>query len=115
MTYNECLTFIHSLDRFGSVPGIERISELLELLSNPQDKLKFIHVAGTNGKGSVTMYCASVLKKAGYSDLWIELLLLDDNRALILAQLEEDAFSFGEDMLTIIHKIFEKYLALTHK
>ena len=66
MTYNECLTFIHSLDRFGSVPGLERISELLELLSNPQEKLKFIHVAGTNGKGSVTMYCASVLKKAGY-------------------------------------------------
>ena len=66
MTYNECLTFIHSLDRFGSVPGLERISELLELLGNPQEKLKFIHVAGTNGKGSVTMYCASVLKKAGY-------------------------------------------------
>lgn len=66
MTYSECLTFIHSLDRFGSVPGLERISELLELLGNPQEKLKFIHVAGTNGKGSVTMYCASVLKKAGY-------------------------------------------------
>ena len=66
MTYAECLTFIHSLDRFGSVPGLERISELLELLGNPQEKLKFIHVAGTNGKGSVTMYCASVLKKAGY-------------------------------------------------
>ncbi len=66
MTYNECLTFIHSLDRFGSVPGLERISELLNLLGNPQEKLRFIHVAGTNGKGSVTMYCASVLKKAGY-------------------------------------------------
>ena len=66
MTYSECLTFIHSLDRFGSVPGLERISELLNLLGNPQEKLRFIHVAGTNGKGSVTMYCASVLKKAGY-------------------------------------------------
>ncbi len=66
MTYEQCLTFIHSLDRFGSVPGLERISELLSLLGNPQEKLKFIHVAGTNGKGSVTMYCASVLKKAGY-------------------------------------------------
>ena len=66
MTYTECLTFIHSLDRFGSVPGLERISELLSLVGNPQEKLKFIHIAGTNGKGSVTMYCASVLKKAGY-------------------------------------------------
>ena len=66
MTYNECLTFIHSLDRFGSVPGLERISELLTLIGNPEKNLKFIHVAGTNGKGSVTMYCASVLKKAGY-------------------------------------------------
>ena len=66
MTYTECLNFIHSLDRFGSVPGLERILELLALLGNPQEKLKFIHVAGTNGKGSVTMYCSSVLKKAGY-------------------------------------------------
>ncbi len=66
MTYSECLTFIHSLDRFGSVPGLERISELLALLGNPEKNLKFIHVAGTNGKGSVTMYCASVLKRAGY-------------------------------------------------
>ena len=45
--------------------GLDRISEILDLLLNPQDKLKIIHVAGTNGKGSVCAIIASVLKQAG--------------------------------------------------
>lgn len=66
MNYEETLNFIHSLDRFGSRPGLERIRELLECLGNPQNRCRCIHVAGTNGKGSVTMYCSHVLKTAGY-------------------------------------------------
>lgn len=46
--------------------GLERIRELLERLGRPQDKLKFVHVAGTNGKGSVCAYLAFILKAAGY-------------------------------------------------
>ncbi len=46
--------------------GLERIEELLRRMGNPQDKLRFIHVAGTNGKGSVSAYLASVLQAAGY-------------------------------------------------
>ena len=46
--------------------GLERIKELLELLGNPQDNLKFVHVAGTNGKGSVCAMTAEILKSAGY-------------------------------------------------
>ena len=52
MTYEEALKYIHSTCWLGSKPGLSRTRELLEKLGNPQKKLKFIHVAGTNGKGS---------------------------------------------------------------
>ncbi|WP_255575766.1 bifunctional folylpolyglutamate synthase/dihydrofolate synthase [Caproiciproducens faecalis] len=66
MTYEEALKKIESLLRFGSKPGLDRVQKLLSLLGNPQDKLKFIHVAGTNGKGSTCALVASVLKKSQY-------------------------------------------------
>lgn len=66
MNYNEALNFIHSRDRFGSRPGMERIEALCNAFDNPQDKLKFVHVAGTNGKGSTCHMIASVLKESGY-------------------------------------------------
>ncbi|MBE6686202.1 MAG: bifunctional folylpolyglutamate synthase/dihydrofolate synthase [Ruminococcaceae bacterium] len=53
MTYNQALEYIHSVCWMGSRPGLERITELCALMGNIQDKLKYIHVAGTNGKGSV--------------------------------------------------------------
>lgn len=59
--------FYHSLERFGIKPGLQRIRKLLELLGNPQNRLKFIHVAGTNGKGSTSTELASVLSSAGYT------------------------------------------------
>ena len=65
-TYSEALSYIHSLNRFGSVPGLSRIRHLLERLGNPQKKLKFVHVAGTNGKGSTVAMTANILKTAGY-------------------------------------------------
>ena len=66
MTYEEAEKYVHSLSRFSSYPGLTRMSRLLEKLGNPQKKLKFIHVAGTNGKGSVTVLCANILQRAGY-------------------------------------------------
>lgn len=57
---------VDSLNKFGSVLGLENIRELLRRLGNPQEKLKVIHVAGTNGKGSVIAYLSSVLTEAGY-------------------------------------------------
>ena len=66
MNYNEALKYIHSLGKFGSKPGLERIEKMLSLMDNPHKKLKFIHVAGTNGKGSTSNYIANVLQKAGY-------------------------------------------------
>ncbi len=64
--YQDALKWIHSTMRFGSKLGLERISSLLELLGNPQNNTKFIHVTGTNGKGSVTSIVASILKEAGF-------------------------------------------------
>ena len=65
MLYSEALQYIHSLMRFGSRPGLERITELLKVLGNPQDDLEIIHVAGTNGKGSTSTMISSVLQCAG--------------------------------------------------
>ena len=66
MTYREALDYIHSVVWKGSRPGLSRIRELLHLLGDPQDKLRFIHIAGTNGKGSVSAMTESVLRAAGY-------------------------------------------------
>ena len=60
MTYENALEKIHSLLTFGSRPGLDRILTLLDRMGNPQDKLKYIHVAGTNGKGSVCAMLSSV-------------------------------------------------------
>ena len=66
LTYNEALEKIDSLLVFGSHPGLDRIKKLLDITGNPQDKLRYVHVAGTNGKGSVSNMTASILKCAGY-------------------------------------------------
>lgn len=66
MNYEETIEKIHSFQKFGSRLGLERMTVLMDLLGNPQDRMKVIHVAGTNGKGSVCRYLASVLKENGY-------------------------------------------------
>ncbi len=66
MDYKEALAYIHGVEFFGSKPGLTRIGELLEKLGNPQKGMRFIHIAGTNGKGSCAAMTASVLKAAGY-------------------------------------------------
>lgn len=66
MTYQETLDRIHSFQKFGSRLGLERMTRLMELLGNPQKTVKVIHVAGTNGKGSVCRYLYTVLQENGY-------------------------------------------------
>lgn len=66
MTYDEALEYIHGVNWTFCKPGLERISELCEKLGNPERKLKFVHVAGTNGKGSFCSMLESVLRAAGY-------------------------------------------------
>ena len=66
MTYGEALSYIHAVSWKGSRPGLERISELCSRLGEVQNELRFVHVAGTNGKGSTSAMIASVLRAAGY-------------------------------------------------
>lgn len=66
MNYDEALEFIHAADWKGSALGLERIRELCARLGDPQKKLRFIHVAGTNGKGSTCAMLSAILTAAGY-------------------------------------------------
>ena len=66
MNYNEALKFIHSVNNYFCKPGLKRIKALCEYLGNPQDALQFVHVAGTNGKGSFCSMLTSILKNASY-------------------------------------------------
>src|SRR3979411_2677421 len=66
MTYRESLDYLTSLGRFGIKLGLERTEALLHELGDPQDLFQGVHVAGTNGKGSVCAMVASVLHASGY-------------------------------------------------
>ncbi len=66
MTYKEARVYLDHVSKYGSVLGLGPIRKLLCELGNPQDDLKFIHIAGTNGKGSVLAYTSTILKEAGY-------------------------------------------------
>lgn len=66
MNVEQAIAYIHSVCWKGSIPGLGRTQELLEKMGNPEKKLKFVHIAGTNGKGSTAAMTASILRKAGY-------------------------------------------------
>ena len=66
MNYEQALTYIHSVNWTFCKPGLERITALCHALGDPQKALRFIHVAGTNGKGSTSAMLASILQSAGY-------------------------------------------------
>lgn len=66
MTCEQAIEYLYSRLKFGSIPGLERIEALCNLVGNPQDKLRFVHVGGTNGKGSTCSMIAGMLQNAGY-------------------------------------------------
>lgn len=66
MLYEEARVYLDHVSKYGSVLGLESIKSLLYELENPQKDLKFIHIAGTNGKGSILAYISCVLQEAGY-------------------------------------------------
>ncbi|MCL2507935.1 MAG: bifunctional folylpolyglutamate synthase/dihydrofolate synthase [Oscillospiraceae bacterium] len=65
MNYASAIQYVHSLEKFGIKPGLERISALCRAFGDPQDALKFIHIAGTNGKGSTATMLSRVFRQAG--------------------------------------------------
>ena len=66
MTYEEARVYLDEVSKYGSVLGLDTIRELLYELGNPQNDLKFIHIAGTNGKGSVLAYISTILSENGF-------------------------------------------------
>ena len=65
MNYKEARVYLDEVSKYGSVLGLDNMRELLERLGNPQDDLKFIHISGTNGKGSALSYMSTILSGAG--------------------------------------------------
>lgn len=66
MSFEDAMKYMSKVNVYGSVLGLDNTRELLRRLGNPQNELKFIHVAGTNGKGSVCAYIGTILAEAGY-------------------------------------------------
>ena len=66
MFYKEAVDYIENLEKFGSTYGLDTVRILLDRLNNPQNSLKFVHIAGTNGKGSTSCFITNILVKSGY-------------------------------------------------
>ncbi len=66
MDFNTAMDKISTLFKFGSMPGLDRIQKLLNRMGNPERKSRYIHIAGTNGKGSVCTMLAQILRESGY-------------------------------------------------
>ncbi len=109
MTYSEAVNKINSLLTFGVKPGLERIRELVDKLGAPDRQLRFVHVAGTNGKGSTCALIAAALTQAGYkTGRFISPYVLEFRERFMidgemipehtLAELVEEIFPVIEDM-----------------
>lgn len=86
MNYTQALDYIHGAKKFPK-NGLKRFESFLELIGNPHKKLKFIHVAGTNGKGSTCAMLSSVLSKAGYkTGLYISPFIVRFNERISINQ-----------------------------
>ncbi len=117
MNYNEAHEFIHSRMKFGSQPGMERIAALCDAFDNPQDKLKFVHVAGTNGKGSTCTMISNMLVAAGYKVGLFTSPFVVDFRERIQVNSEmipKDAFAkIVERIVPVIDELKEKNIEPT--
>src|SRR5665647_1870600 len=99
MDYIEALDFIHSTYKFGSKLGLDNIGYLMNILGNPQNNLKFIHVAGTNGKGSTCTMLSYILMEAGYKTGLFTSPYLEDFRERI--QIDNELIT-EEDMINSV-------------
>lgn len=105
ISYEEALDFIHGLNRFGTKLGLHNITKLLELLGNPHENIKIVHVAGTNGKGSTCAMIASILRSAGFKvGLYISPYLEVFNERM---QVNGENIS-NEDLARLTEKVREK-------
>ncbi len=114
MDYMEAISYINSIESYGSKLGLDNIARLLERMDNPQDKLKFVHVAGTNGKGSTVAYLSNILTCSGYKtgtftspyiNCFEEQIKIDNN------MIDEDSLA---EIVDYISKIINKMVSDNH-
>lgn len=117
LSYEECLDYIHSFFLLKKKAGLLGISELLKLLDNPQDKLKFVHIAGTNGKGSTTAMTASVLKSAGYKvGIFTSPYIVDFRERFVINDTmipKEQLCSIVNNLIPLINSLHEQDIPIT--
>ena len=117
MTYSEALENIHSLLSFGSRPGLDRVSELLRRMGNPQDKLRYIHVAGTNGKGSTCAMLSAILQAEGYkTGLFISPYITDFRERIQINNVpvsEETLTDAVEETLPLVNQLRDEGIIIT--
>lgn len=117
MTYEQTLEKIHSLDKFGSRPGLNRIKMLFDMLGEDLLSQKFIHVAGTNGKGSVCQMISRVLTESGYkTGLFISPYITDfRERIQINNEMieKEDLCQAVEHLAPMLEKLNEQGIIIT--
>ena len=108
----DAITKIHEFEKFGSILGLERMTSLMHELGDPQDELKCIHVAGTNGKGSVCKYIYEILEAQGYrTGLYTSPYLEVFNERIEL----DHSFISDEDLQIYTDRVLEKVNVLTSR
>ena len=105
MTYYQALNFIHSLNRFGIKPGLCRIRSLMEHLGNPQRGMNFIHIAGTNGKGSTSTAISNIMVASGKkTGLFISPFVVDFRERIQI----NGEFINKDDLANLTQRVSEK-------
>ena len=113
MKYREVIQFLDNLTRFGIKLGLEPIKGLLAELGNPQERYKSIQVAGTNGKGSVASFIASILTESGYKvGLYTSPHLLEPTERITLSRKPISQKNFAS-LITSLIPVIEKRVAGT--
>ena len=111
MNYSEARAYVDSTEKFGIKPGLERITKMMAYVGNPQDKLQFIHVAGTNGKGSTCTMLASILTEAGYrTGLFTSPYVIDFRERFMVdgEMISEEEFAEIMTRVRTVNEILEK-------
>ncbi len=110
MNYEEALLYLENLNSFGIKLGLERIKNLVQLLGNPQDQYKTIHITGTNGKGSTTAMLAKILMESGIkAGMYSSPHLISYTERMKIGDTEISTTDFAET-ITVVSKTVTKML-----
>ncbi|MBR6533165.1 MAG: bifunctional folylpolyglutamate synthase/dihydrofolate synthase [Clostridia bacterium] len=110
MNYNETLNYIHSLGNFGLEPTLNRIKSVLEKLGNPQNDSPSVHIAGTNGKGSVSAMLHSIFCESGKkTGLFISPFIIDFRERIQI----NGEFISEADLVRLSQKVIDTKIKLT--